>query len=128
MASSSATVAETAASLVFPLYRRLVEKSDISTDNGRCVPKRDWQAITRSVLSFDNERLEILLALILVHSLQEKLQSSKSASTAMTFFQTKLPYKGKTYNAGLGFVVDIENIPPRLQEIIYFFVEACIKV
>lgn len=81
----------------------------------------DWPSLCREILALDPERLEIILAIIMYYaSLEKKTKTSQTSSVLSA--TAKLPFKAKTFTGGLGFVVDVDNLPARLQDMIGLFV------
>lgn len=92
-----------------PLYVSLYEKSKSTCGN------MNWSTTSSKINSMNEKEMEILYVLILSHYFVEN----------KTFLEKKkmTPYKGKLMDASKGILYTITDIPPRLQQIIYLYVE-----
>ncbi len=108
----------------FELFHALSESVHAS---GGQRPPHDWPTLSRQILAMNQEGLETILALVLYYASQEKKGKSTGmqsiVGSAILAPSAKLPFKSKTFVGGLGFVVDIENLPSKLQDIIALFVD-----
>lgn len=93
-----------------PLYETLYEK----TKSSRI--QMNWATVSSKLSSLNEKEMEILYVLILCHYYQEN----------KTFLDKKkmTPYKGKLMDGNKGILYTITELPTRLQQIIYEYVEA----
>jgi hypothetical protein len=94
---------------LFPLYVSLYEKTKKSEIN------MNWNTTSSKINSMNEKEMEILYVLILSHYFVEN----------KTFLEKKkmTPYKGKLMDGNKGILYTITDIPLKLQQIIYLYVE-----
>lgn len=112
----------------FELFHVLSERVNQQTSSpGQATVPHDWPTLCREILNLGQEHMELILALILSYASTEKKTKSASATSTLVS-SAKLPYKSKTFAGSIGFVVDIENLPAKLQDIVALYVKTVLNV
>jgi hypothetical protein len=121
-AAAAAAPANTTEASRFPLYDALVRHVESNR------PQYDWSTLARQALSLSNDQMEIAVAVVLMYaSLEKGTRGSAAASSSKqtVALPSRLPFKSKSFDRGLGFCVEIDNLPSRLQDMLALFIIAC---
>jgi len=94
---------------VCPLYQDLY---GLTND---CQQQMNWAVVSSKLGSLNEKEMELMYVLILCHYYQE----------SKTFLDKKkmTPYKGKLMDGNKGVLYTITELPVRLQQIIYQYIE-----
>jgi hypothetical protein len=94
---------------LFPLYHSLFEKTKKAESN------MNWNTTSSKISSLNEKEMEILYVLILSHFyIDNKNFMEKRKMT---------PYKGKLMDGNKGILYTITDLPIRLQQIVFEYVE-----
>ena len=93
-----------------PLYQNLYDQTKSSEGQ-----QMNWAVVSSKLGSLNEKEMELMYVLILSHYYQEN----------KTFLDKKkmTPYKGKLMDANKGVLYTITELPIRLQQIIYQYIE-----